>query len=90
MLDTNIGIYVEGSIRFTKELSIGGELITKDISFGLKTSFNVAEQLKRKYGMAMLSQMDDDEMIEYVELIQNFIVPTKMNSEQEVQDKEEF
>ena len=34
---TTLAVYVDGSVRFTQEIPIGGELITKDISYGLKT-----------------------------------------------------
>lgn len=62
---SNLTIYADGSVRFTKELPIGGELITKDISYGLKTSFTVAQELKEKYGVAMCSLLSGDEMIEF-------------------------
>ena len=60
---TQIVIYIEGSIRYTKEMPIGGELITKDIAYGLKTSFAQAEYLKEKYGFSHISQLQSDEKI---------------------------
>lgn len=57
---SNLEIYVDGSVRYTKELPIGGELITKDLSYGLKTSFSVAQDLKEKYGLSMASLLNGD------------------------------
>ncbi|MBI2119788.1 MAG: cell division protein FtsA [Elusimicrobia bacterium] len=63
---TNIVIYADGSVRYAKELPIGGELITKDIAYGLKTSFAMAQGLKEKYGMALTNMVSGDEKIEFV------------------------
>lgn len=62
----HLSIYTDGSIRYIKELQIGGELISRDISYGLKTSFSVAEELKEKYGYAMTSLIPEEEIIEFV------------------------
>ena len=62
---SNLAIYADGSVRYTKELPIGGELITKDITHGLRTSFTVAQELKENYGAAMCSLLTDDESIEF-------------------------
>ncbi len=63
---SNLAVYVDGSIRFTKELPIGGELITKDISYGLKTSFSTAQNLKEQYGAAHVGMVPGDEMIKFL------------------------
>lgn len=63
---THLSIYTDGSIRYIKELPIGGELISRDISYGLKTSFSVAEELKEKYGYALTSLIPTEETIEFV------------------------
>ncbi len=57
---SNLTIYVDGSVRYTKELPIGGELITKDLSYGLKTSFSVAQELKEHHGLSMCSLLNGD------------------------------
>ncbi len=57
---SNLEVYVDGSVRFTKELPIGGELITKDLSYGLKTSFSAAQELKEKHGLSMCSLLNGD------------------------------
>ena len=63
---SNLVIYADGSIRYTKELPIGGELITKDISYGLKTSFTTAQALKENHGTAMNSLLSGNESLEFL------------------------
>ncbi|MFH1379574.1 MAG: cell division protein FtsA [bacterium] len=61
-----IGIYSEGSIRYAREIPIGSDFITKDISYGLRTSLITAKNIKEKYGVAMLSFLNgDEEDVEY-------------------------
>lgn len=63
---TTLAVYADGSIRFTKELPIGGELITKDISYGLKTSFTAAQALKEQYGCASVNLLENDDTLEFM------------------------
>jgi cell division protein FtsA len=60
---TDVAIYRDGEIRFTKLLGVGATNITKDIVIGLRTTFAQAEELKRKYGAAMATQIEKDEPI---------------------------
>ena len=60
---TDVSIYREGEIRFTKLLPIGAVNISKDIAIGLRTTFAQAEELKRKFGAAMATQVEKDEAI---------------------------
>jgi cell division protein FtsA len=60
---TDVSIYRDGEIRFSKLLPVGAVSITKDVCIGLRTTFAQAEQLKRKYGAAMASQIEKDEAI---------------------------
>ena len=59
-LTTSLAIYTEGSIRFSKELQIGSDFITRDISHSLRTSLAVAQDIKEKYGIAMGSLLKAD------------------------------
>lgn len=63
---TTLAVFADGSIRFTRELPIGGELITKDISYGLKTSFTAAQALKEQYGCASVNQLENDDTLEFM------------------------
>ena len=60
---SDIAIYVEGSIRHTAVLSIGGNHLTNDIAIGLRTPTEKAEMIKKKYGCAMSSLVGKDDTI---------------------------
>jgi cell division protein FtsA len=60
---TEFSIFRDGEIRFTKLLGVGSVNITKDVAIGLRTTFAQAEDLKRRYGVAMSTQLDKDEAI---------------------------
>lgn len=50
---TDIAIFIEGSIWHTSVLPTGGEQLTNDVAVGLRTPFNLAEEIKIKYGHAL-------------------------------------
>lgn len=56
-------IFNEGNLGYTSSLAIGGNLITKDISFGLRTAFSEAEEIKKNYGWALKDLVQDLEEI---------------------------
>ncbi len=60
---TDIAIFFDGAIRYTKVLGIGGEQVTNDLAQGLRTSKEQAEEIKKKYGLAMQSMLEHDELI---------------------------
>src|SRR5690606_31219968 len=43
---------------------MGGHRITQDVAHGLRTSVSEAEQIKRKHGCALISMVQDDDVIE--------------------------
>jgi cell division protein FtsA len=53
---TDIAVFRNGSIWHTSVLPIGGYQVTRDISIGLGVPFDVAEEMKKKYGKAMAIQ----------------------------------
>lgn len=61
---TNIAVFIEGSIRHTAVLPVGGNYITSDIAKGLRTPIAEAENIKIKYGCAHLPMIPKDENIE--------------------------
>lgn len=61
---TDIALFHAGSIKYSSVLALGGSHVTNDIAVGLRTSMQEAEQLKLKYGCALKSQVEKDEMIE--------------------------
>ncbi|MGK5094363.1 cell division protein FtsA [Deltaproteobacteria bacterium TL4] len=54
---TDITIYTEGSIVHTAVLALGGNHLTHDIAIGLQTPLAEAEEIKHKYGIAMLGKL---------------------------------
>jgi cell division protein FtsA len=60
---TDIAIYKDGEIRFTKLLPVGAVNITRDVAIGLRTTVQQAEEVKRKYGAAQAAQVEKDEPI---------------------------
>jgi cell division protein FtsA len=61
---TDIAVFIEGSIWHTVVLPMGGEHITHDITVGLRTPFNTAEELKIKFGNACSRNVQVDEMLD--------------------------
>jgi cell division protein FtsA len=62
---TSLGIYSEGSLRYSKELPIGSDDITRDLAFGLETSLLTAERVKIEHGFAHPSLLKEDYDIEF-------------------------
>jgi cell division protein FtsA len=60
---TDVAIFIEGSIWHTVVLPTGGEQLTNDIAVGLRTPFNMAEELKIKYGHALPHTIMAEEMV---------------------------
>ncbi|MBI2868901.1 MAG: cell division protein FtsA [Chloroflexi bacterium] len=50
---TDVAIFREGSIWHTSVIPVAGYQLTRDISLGLGLPFDVAEEMKRKYGSVM-------------------------------------
>jgi len=58
---TDIAIFIEGTVWYTRTLSMGGEYITNDIAIGLRLPPETAEEVKLRYGHAMMAQVAEDE-----------------------------
>ncbi|NJB67770.1 cell division protein FtsA [Desulfobaculum xiamenense] len=61
---TDLAIFSEDSIKHTSVLPIGGQNLTNDIAFGLRTPMAAAEQIKTRYGCALAELVAGDEFIE--------------------------
>ncbi len=59
----DIAVFIEGCLCYTGSLPLGGNLITKDIAFGLRTSLTEAEEIKRNYGCAFVDLVKETEKI---------------------------
>jgi cell division protein FtsA len=61
---TDIAIFSDGAIVHTSVLPLGGNHLTTDIALGIRTPQDEAEQIKQKYGCALVEHVDPHEMIE--------------------------
>ncbi|BCA80520.1 cell division protein FtsA [Desulfuromonas sp. AOP6] len=61
---TDIAIFVDGAIKHTSVLSLGGNHLTNDIAVGLRTPMAEAEKIKQAYGCCLSSMVGKDETIE--------------------------
>jgi cell division protein FtsA len=52
---TDIAVYSNGGAIYTSTIPVGGNILTNDISLGLKTTAAEAEQIKRAYGAASVN-----------------------------------
>jgi cell division protein FtsA len=55
-----IAVYDQGGIAATSTLPIGGEYVTNDIAYGLRTQSEQAEKIKLKYGCANVPDSAED------------------------------
>lgn len=61
----SLGIFSEGAIKFSKELAIGSDFITRDLAVGLRTSVSTAEKIKLEYGIAHPKLLNGDNEIRF-------------------------
>jgi cell division protein FtsA len=61
--NTDIGVFNGNSFIYTNTIALGGDNITSDISYVLNISTEEADKLKRQYGLALKSFIDNDNNI---------------------------
>ncbi len=61
---TDLTVYHAGAVKHTSVVSVGGNHITADIAAGLRTPIAAAEEIKCKYGSALVSLVNKDETLE--------------------------
>ncbi len=61
---TDLAIFANGTIKHTWELALGGNNLTSDLSVGLRTPLQEAEELKYMYGGALSSMVRENHIIE--------------------------
>ncbi|MFD0588055.1 cell division protein FtsA [Paenibacillus sp. GCM10027627] len=57
---TTIAVYDQGGLAAISTLPIGGEFVTNDIAYGLRTQSDQAEKFKLKYGCANVADAAED------------------------------
>lgn len=61
---TNIAVFEEGNLIHANVLPLGGENITNDLAIGLKVDVEIAERIKREYGMALTTEVSARDKID--------------------------
>ncbi|KPJ89182.1 MAG: cell division protein FtsA [Spirochaetes bacterium DG_61] len=61
---TDVLVYVNGSIWHTNVIAMGGNHVTNDVSIGLRTPIQSAEEIKKKWGIAISELAEPGEMVE--------------------------
>jgi cell division protein FtsA len=65
---TDIAIFVDGDICYSKAIPVGGNHVSRDISIGLRTSFEEAERVKLTEAVATDIPLGNDEVFEVISL----------------------
>jgi cell division protein FtsA len=60
---TDIAIFTDGGIYHSAVLPVGGINVTMDVAIGLRTSQNLAEEIKIKHGTANLQAVQPEELL---------------------------
>ena len=60
---TDLAVFLDGSIKHSAVLSLGGYHLTNDAAVGLRTPFEQAERIKRRYGCAAARFLAQDELL---------------------------
>ena len=62
---TSIAYYNNHSVAYIGHIKLGGYHVTKDLSYGLKTGEDAAEEIKIKHGVALEAGITDNEVIDF-------------------------
>jgi cell division protein FtsA len=60
---TDIAVFQDGSIKNTAVLGLGGYHLSNDIAIGLRTPFEEAERIKKKFGVASARYLSSDDVL---------------------------
>src|SRR5699024_661416 len=61
---TDIAIFIQGAIRHTRALPVGGDQVTNDIALGVSTPTTHAEDIKIKYACALAQLAHAEETVQ--------------------------
>jgi cell division protein FtsA len=61
---TDVMLFVEGGVVASGVIGLGGNNITNDVAYGLRTSQQHAEEIKIRHGCALSSMIGENEIIE--------------------------
>ncbi|MEE2702696.1 MAG: cell division protein FtsA [Myxococcota bacterium] len=60
---TDLSVFIDGSVKHSRVLSLGGNHLTNDAAVGLRSPFDQAEKIKRRYGCASPRFLTHDEIL---------------------------
>ena len=60
---TDLAIYLDGSVRRTSVIGVGGQNVTNDIAICLRTSWPLAEDLKHRHGAVLLHDVSEGDAV---------------------------
>jgi cell division protein FtsA len=60
---TDVAVFADGAIKHTSVLGLGGYHISNDIAVGLRTPFEEAERIKKRFGVAASRFLPSDDVI---------------------------
>lgn len=63
-MTTEIAVFRRGALRHSDLMPSGGRAYTRDLALGLRTSHAHAEQAKRRYGVALVEKVPEDDYFE--------------------------
>jgi len=78
---TDIILYKNGWLQYSSVLPVGGNHFTNDIAVGMRLSVSEAERLKKDYGCALASMVEEEDMIDIIQSGQERKIPRKYLSE---------
>ena len=61
---TDVAVFLEGTLRHTGAVGVGGQILTSDLTVGLRTTMSAAEKLKIHYGCCLAPMVPREEYIE--------------------------
>lgn len=61
---TDIAIFSAGSIRYTENLTLGGDHLDRDVALGLSTPLAESRKLKEKHGVALSELVQPQDIVE--------------------------
>ncbi|HEX2194754.1 MAG TPA: cell division protein FtsA [Candidatus Limnocylindria bacterium] len=60
---TDVAIFTDGAVYHSAVLPVGAINVTNDVAIGLRTSLNLAEEIKIKHGSADLREVQPEELL---------------------------
>ncbi|HLJ30949.1 MAG TPA: cell division protein FtsA [Candidatus Babeliales bacterium] len=61
---SDVAFYKNGSVRHTQVVAVAGNHVTNDIAIGLRIMKHEAERVKKRYGFAISSLIETEELVE--------------------------